>query len=61
MTLLGFLFTGLKVVGGRPDYRIYSRTIKRGFWLGNSFPTRLSLPLGVDEDLGHYGGGPGFV
>ena len=35
MPLLGFPFTGLKVVVGRPDYRIDSRTIKRGFRLGN--------------------------
>jgi hypothetical protein len=35
MTLIGFSFTGLKVVVGRPDYRIDSRTIKRGFRLGN--------------------------
>ena len=35
MALLGFPFTGLKVVDGRPDYRIDSRTIKRGFRLGN--------------------------
>ena len=35
MALLGFPFTGLKVVVGRPDYRIDSRTIKRGFRLGN--------------------------
>ena len=35
MALLGFPFTGLKVVVGRPDYRIHSRTIKRGFRLGN--------------------------
>ena len=35
MALLGFPFTGLKVVVGRPGYRIDSRTIKRGFRLGN--------------------------
>ena len=29
--LIGFPFTGLKVVDGRPDYRIDSGTIKRGF------------------------------
>ena len=33
--LLGFPFTGLKVIVGRPGYRIDSRTIKRGFRLGN--------------------------
>jgi hypothetical protein len=33
MTLLGFPFTGLKVVVERPGYRIDSRTIKRGFRL----------------------------
>ena len=33
--LLGFPFTGLKVVVGRPGYRIDSHTIKRGFRLGN--------------------------
>ena len=35
MALLGFPLTGLKVVVGRPGYRIDSRTIKRGFRLGN--------------------------
>ena len=35
MALLGFPFTGLKVVVGRPGYRINSRTIKRGSRLGN--------------------------
>ena len=35
MALLGFPFTGHKVDVGRPDYRIDSRTIKRGFRLGN--------------------------
>ena len=35
MALLGFPFTGLKVDVGRPDYRIDSRTIKRGFRLSN--------------------------
>ena len=35
MTLLGFPFTGLKVVVGRPGYRVDSRTIKRGSRLGN--------------------------
>jgi hypothetical protein len=35
MSLRGFPFTGLKVFVGRPGYRIDSRTIKRGFQLGN--------------------------
>ena len=35
MALLGFPFTGLKVFVERPGYRIDSRTIKRGFRLGN--------------------------
>ena len=35
MALLGFPFTGLMVVVGRPGYMIDSRTIKRGFRLGN--------------------------
>jgi hypothetical protein len=35
MSLLGFPFTGVKVFVGRPGYRIDSRTIKRGFRLGN--------------------------
>jgi hypothetical protein len=35
MSLLGFPFTGLKVFVGRPGYRIDSRTIKRGFRMGN--------------------------
>ena len=35
MALLGFPFTGLKMVVGRPGYKIDSRTIKRGFRLGN--------------------------
>jgi len=35
IALLGFSFTGLMVVVGRPGYRIDSRTIKRGFRLGN--------------------------
>jgi hypothetical protein len=33
--LVSFPFTGLKVVVGRPGYRIDSHTIKRGFRLGN--------------------------
>ena len=35
MALLGFPFTDLKVIVGRPGYRIDRRTIKRGFRLGN--------------------------
>src|SRR4051794_15908750 len=35
MSLLGFPFTSLKVVVGRPGYRIDSHTIKRGFWLAS--------------------------
>jgi hypothetical protein len=35
LSLLGFPFTGLKVFVGRPSYRIDSRTMKRGFRLGN--------------------------
>ena len=34
MALLGFSFTGLKVVVERPGYRIDSRTIKRGLSVG---------------------------
>jgi hypothetical protein len=35
VSLIGFPFISLKVFVGRPGYRIDSRTIKRGFWLGN--------------------------
>ena len=44
MALLGFPFTGLKVVDGRPDYRIDSRTIKRGFQLGNLITSSYGCP-----------------
>jgi hypothetical protein len=35
VSFLGFYFTDLKVFVGRPSYKIDSRTIKRGFRLGN--------------------------